>query len=75
MYPEHKLPNKFVVEFDAFRKLTRLERLKILLGYNLLGVAKCVIQRRQGNAYTKLNIQLTKQTTSAGQIRENPSIT
>lgn len=54
-----KPPKKYMVEFDAFRKLTWSERLKILCGYNLQSLrarrhsssGKSALGRRQHRAH------------------------
>lgn len=66
----HKLPQKFVVEFDTFRKLTFRERLKILFGFNLLALVKVVVDRRNTSVKQSTFILLTKQVGVDGQIAE-----
>lgn len=68
---EKKLPNKFVVEFDGFRKLTLKERLLILLGYNIKTLSKVVINRRQTSVKARTFVVTTKEISAENESLNN----
>ncbi len=56
---QSKLPNRFCVEFDTFKKLTFLERLKVLIGYNPVVSTSVKVDKRTGQAWTLSVLSLT----------------
>lgn len=68
--PLEKLGNKFVVEFDGFRKLTLKERLLILIGYNLQTLSKVCVDKRNTSVKARTFVVLTKQVTPEGQAQQ-----
>ncbi len=58
-YNQSRLPNRFCVEFDQFRKLTFLERVKILIGFNVVTTTSVKVDKRTGQAWTLSVLSLT----------------
>ena len=56
---QRKLPNRFAVEFDQFRKFTFKERLCVLIGYNPIARVRVLIDKRDGKAQTHVSVGLT----------------
>jgi hypothetical protein len=65
-----KLPNKYVVEFDTFRRLSWPERFKVLLGFNLSVRSKVIVHARNGQAWTSCTVALTPNTEATEQIKD-----
>jgi len=68
--PADKLPNKFVVEFDEFKTLSRKERWKILLGYNLVVRSKVIVDRKNSSVKAGNQLFLSKHNDADEAIRE-----
>ena len=68
-----KMPNRFIVDFDGFRKLTRRERLKILFGWNLHTKTTVLVDRRNHVTPVKgrCDVSLTKERDAEGQVKEH----
>lgn len=56
---QRKLPNRFAVDFDSFRRFTFKERLCVLIGYNPVARVKVLINKRDGSAFTNVTVGLT----------------
>ncbi len=70
-HTERKLPQKFVVDFDDFKTLTWRERLKILIGYNLILRGKLMVDRRHADVRYAVNVLLTKHVNAKEVVKEN----
>lgn len=68
---EQKIPRRFRVDTEHFKKFTLWERIKIALGYNLKLSIDTAMDKRDGRCWQKVVPSLTKAVTAAGQIREN----
>jgi hypothetical protein len=67
------LPNKFTVEFDAFRKLRFKERLLILFGCNLAAKTRVIVHRREARVFGGTEVHLTKQVNATSQMQQQLS--
>ena len=54
-----KLPNQFKVSFEHFHKLKFMARLRILVGWNLLSVTACKIDKRRYEVFGGTKLLLT----------------
>lgn len=64
-----RLPNKFAIPMEGFRRFTFAERLKILCGYNIELEALAVVNSRLGSVKCKLVAHLSREITPQGQVR------
>jgi hypothetical protein len=64
-----RLPNKFLIKFNEFHKLTRWQRWKILLGFNLTTESTVIVHCRNGAAKTKCIVALTPEQTTTDQMK------
>ena len=58
-FGQRRLPNRFEIQFDTFKKFTWRERLKILLGYNLVVRVAIKVDKRDGRSWTSCLPALT----------------
>ena len=65
----HRLPNRFKCHFEAFRKLSWRERLKIALGFNLKIAVDVAVDKRDGRVWQNLVCTLTKEVNADGQVK------
>ena len=48
---QRKLPNRFEIQADTFKRFTWRERLKILIGYNLIVRVSHRVDKRSGQSW------------------------
>ena len=67
---QRKLPNRFEIQFDTFRKWSWRDRLKILFGYNLIVRVAIKVDKRDGRSWTSCLPGLTPLTTEKAVIED-----
>ncbi len=56
---QQKIPNRFAIEFDEFRKFSFKERLCVLIGYNPVARVKVLVDKRDGRSWASCQVGLT----------------
>jgi hypothetical protein len=67
---QRKLPNRFCVEFDTFRRLSLKERLCVMAGFNIVARVKVMIDKRDGRSWTNCEVGFTPLKTDKEVISE-----
>ena len=70
MIHQRRIPNRFCISFDTFKKFTWRERLKVALGYNLVVRVDIKIDKRDGRSWTSCLPALTKLTSEKAVIEQ-----
>lgn len=65
-----KLPNRFEVSFQNFRKFNWRERLKILCGFNAVVETTVRIDKRSGQTWQSSALTLTKEITADALVKD-----
>ena len=65
-----KIPNRFCIEFDTFKRWSWRERLKILFGYNLVVRVAIKVDKRDGRSWTSCLPGLTPMTSEKAVIEQ-----
>lgn len=70
--PGRLLPVKFahVIKCEYFRRFTFIERLKLLLGYNVVVMCGIAVRHNPGVAHPKFISQVSKHTEPSNHMRE-----
>jgi hypothetical protein len=53
MHTTHKLPNRFKLQREGLFRLSFIERVRILFGYNILAEVTVLIDKRNGRVFTE----------------------
>jgi hypothetical protein len=65
---QRKMPNRFCVEFDTFKRWSWRDRLRILFGFNLVVRVNIMVDKRDGRSWTSCLPGLTPLTTEKAVI-------
>lgn len=53
------IPRRISIEFDTFSKLKFLDRIRIMIGYNIVARVKINVDKRTGQAWQACHLGLT----------------